>query len=294
MQTVIKQITDNLQVIAENTSKVYNAGVEEGKKLGGDYQTAYNNGYNEGHEEGYIEGKEDGKLEGQELGKQFLSDEFIKSLTNNGKRTNYGSAFRYWDLSILKYTNITVKPSAGNTYMFANTSLDGDDAFPYDNINLDLSAVTSLQYMFSNSNIEHLSTLDISNVTTCTYLFQKCSNLSTIDKLIISESGINNFGTSYATSSFNGCSNLVSLKIEGCIGKYFNIKDSTKLDGVSILSILQALTLENTAVNIILPSAAQKYITSGDADYRQDIYDEYARASNLNADNNFKYNITFE
>jgi flagellar biosynthesis/type III secretory pathway protein FliH len=64
MQTVIKQITDNLQTIAENTVKVYNAGLEEGKKLGGDYQTAYQQGYDDGVSAGYDNGREEGKEEG--------------------------------------------------------------------------------------------------------------------------------------------------------------------------------------------------------------------------------------
>jgi hypothetical protein len=77
--------------------------------------------------------------------------------------------------------------------------------------------------------------------------------LVAIDKLIINENGGLSFGTSVTSSSFKGCVNLESLTIEGCISKYFNIVEATKLNGTSLLSILKALKKEDTAVNIILP-----------------------------------------
>jgi hypothetical protein len=56
-------------------------------------------------------------------------------------------------MSLLKHLDITFKPKGSCNYAFANTAFDDDIPFPYDNIKLDFSSVTTANYLFANSGI---------------------------------------------------------------------------------------------------------------------------------------------
>jgi hypothetical protein len=140
-------------------------------------------------------------------------------------------------LDVFKDPNVvmTIKPSAtSGTYMFRNTKWTGNEAFPPNNLTIDLSVCTSTNYFFQNSDISHIGTLNLTKVTSSLQMFYGYSNLVQIDKLIFS----NTKSPAIASAVFNGAKKLKTLTIEGSITQTFHIANCVELDRSSILSIL--------------------------------------------------------
>lgn len=261
---IMEQIKTNFIKVAENTTKVYNAGFEAGKKVGGGGELDYDEIYQSGQDAGY------------NIGKTESIQSWINGITDNGKRTNYQYAFSYFNLDIFKDKSIEIeiKPGAATgTYMFRGAKWSGEECFPPSNFRLDLSKCTTIAYLFQNAEIEHIGELNLSKVTTITSAFAGCSQLKKIDKIIFSDTK----SPAIVSGVFSRTTGLEEIRIEGSITNTFYIAQSAGLSRDSILSILKALKISGVSPVITLPSACQSLVTGDTAD--AELNEEYIRAT---------------
>lgn len=202
---------------------------------------AHNRGYAEGHSDGLAVSYD----KGFEAGKKAEYDRFWDSFQKNGNRRAYRNSFGNG------WTDELFKPK----YPFGDIS-DGYMMFAASGIKdiPNLKIVGSSQYcFFNNKTIEHLKEIAVNDDMYGT--FSGCSSLVTIDKLIMNYA--NTSGKTY-TSSFNGCSALENIVIEGEIKGNISFQYSPKLSKDSIISVINALystassktlTLSRTAVD---------------------------------------------
>ncbi len=230
---------EKLQTIAENVSKVYEAGYEKGKSEGGDNETAYNEGF--------------------EAGKQAEYDEFWDTYQSNGERTHYNYAFQQWALDIIK-PKYDIKPTglANNLFYGVKAPIVGSktvDMVEWLNelgIILDLSKATNINYLLTDVAFGRIGVIDATSATQMTYTFQRMKHLVTIDKFILKSDGSQVF-----SGNFIECAKLENITIEGTIGQNgFNVQWSTKLSKSSITSIINALSSTTSGLTVTLSKEA--------------------------------------
>ena len=174
-------ISANNVIIAENEQKVYNAGYEKGKTEGGG-----DNYYNV----------------------------FWNDVLQNGERTNCSYLFMgtAWTAETFKPPYKISPTNADN--MFYNASNLTVDLRDYD---IDFTRIYSMQYAFRYSGVTALGVIDVSagTSTSVTAMVANCSNLHTIDLLILRADG------KQATNNnlVQNCNKLSNILIEGVIGK---------------------------------------------------------------------------
>ena len=208
-------IADKLAKVAENTPMVYAAGYSEGKA------------------DGFSEGKAEGFDSGYEAGQKSEYDRFWDIYQDNGNRIEYDHAFggKGWDDETFNPKYDLGKNRIERSYMmFARTGIK------------DLSKhcpsleVVYNQYMFYQSNIvEHIGELRL-DYGECYGTFSTCSDLKTIDKLVLLRNN-----TKF-NATFNGCSSLENIVIEGVVSNDIDFTPCSKLTKASITSILNALS----------------------------------------------------
>ena len=218
-------ISNKLNVIYENTPRVYESGKNEG--------------FEQGKSEGLIEGIE----QGIEQGKQIEYNEFWDIFQENGNRTHYSYTFgNGWTTENFK-PKYSMQPQYIEA-MFRHNDMEVDlvEYLESIGITLDTSNCKQMNYAFYFSNFTRIGEIDCRSLShsTLTGIFGECGKLKTIDKLILSDNG------TLCSSTFDYCFVLENLTIEGKIGlKSFSLQWSTKLSHDSLLSVLNAL-LENT------------------------------------------------
>ena len=218
-------ITNNNETIYENAQKIYDHALEVGQSQG------YNEGYEEGNNVGYDNGYA-----------ASLTD-FWASALNNGKRTNFATAFAGygWNDQTFRpiydmYPSGTISGSAAS--MFNNCRItDLAGILSSFGVKIDFSQAKSLKYCFSNSTITHLPQLDISSAEAIDDLVRGCTKLVSIEGITLSETIVQNF-----TRSFDTCKSLEYLRWNGgSIKTDLDLKLSTKLDRASITNTIKAL-----------------------------------------------------
>ena len=212
----------------------YYYGWDDGYMEGEDF--GYTVGKAEGIEEGKTEGKAEGKAEGIEEGKQEAYDAFWDSFQQNGNRTHYGYAFLRWaaDIYAPKYP---MKPT-NTSYMYNGTTIPDLKLAGV----LDMSDVTSVQWMFASSAIESIDVVDFSHTNSdLTGVFYCANKLHTIGKLILKSDGTSAINTSAWDETIASCTALENITIEGLIGKSISFKESPKLTNASVQSIIDHL-----------------------------------------------------
>ena len=114
-------------------------------------------------------------------------------------------------------------------------------------------------HMFSNSLFTRLPEIDFTAVTALSNAFVNCSELVTIDKLKLKESGTNTFA-----STFSGCTALENVVIDGVIGDNVSFQSSNKLSRESIVSILNALSPSTSGLTVTLSKTAKESAFTAD------------------------------
>ena len=117
---------------------------------------------------------------------------------------------------------------------------------------IDTSLATILTNTFQNCNkLKHLGTISAESVTgTLTATFSGCTQLVTIEKLIVAQS------TKYS-GTFANCSSLVNIRIEGLIAQNgFDVSSCVKLSKASIESIITHLIPNKAGLTIKLSKTA--------------------------------------
>ena len=106
--------------------------------------------------------------------------------------------------------------------------------------------------------------IDMSKSAIATGMCKNNENVTTIEKLIVSANSV------FAADMFGGCTSLISMPVEGTIGKKdFSVADCINLNTASIVSIIESLldnpasnltvTLSQTAINnMVFPFTSEK------------------------------------
>lgn len=172
-------------------------------------------------------------------GKQAEYDAFWDSFQDYGNRVNYERAF-------CGFTNETFKPKYDikptHLYgLFWGCQMDIDLAARLEELGviLDLSnggSGAGINYIFGSSKFTRIGKVDTRKFNNLAQTFQTCSNLVTIDKIVLKEDGSQTF-----TSTFAGCWNLENLLFEGKIGQDIIFNNCTKLSDESLTNIINAL-----------------------------------------------------
>ena len=181
-----------------------------------------------------------------EAGKKAEYDAFWDAYQQSGERTDYQQAFagKGWNDETYK-PKYPLKPIASGANSMYQGSL-------ISKVEADFSECTELYQTFRNSGVKEITILDMAKARTSNnYAVGSCSNLHTIGKLIVSET------TAFVSNTFQSCSKLVNLVVEGVSAKAgFSLQWSTLLSKASIESVINALSSTTTDLTVTLPKTA--------------------------------------
>lgn len=151
-------------------------------------------------------------------GKQAAYNEFWDNFQDNGNRVNYERAFSGFTVETFK-PKYDIKPT--HVYgMFWGCQMNIDLQAKLDELGIVLDFSNSgygngSNYIFSGSKFTRIGVVNTTNwKSNVPQTFQNCSQLITIDKLILREDGAQAF-----TQTFTSCSKLENISIEGKIGQ---------------------------------------------------------------------------
>lgn len=153
-----------------------------------------------------------------DVGKKAEQTAFWESFTNNGESGVYYYTFseKRWNKDTFKPTCNIVPTEADHTFYrhnYGKTAYDFAQQLEDNGVVLDLSNCTLGNYTFDGARITRLPELNMAKGTfTC--FVRNCIDLATIEKLIVSNDGNQNF-----TQTFNNCSKLKNIIFEGVIGR---------------------------------------------------------------------------
>lgn len=165
--------------------------------------------------------------------------DFWDAYQQNGQREDYQFAFGGigWDDASFEPKH-SIKPRmARNMFSFCGIS-DLPAALEKTGVTLDFSelyADGSLQ-LFLNAKVKHIGVLDLSSCALTNYLFYYCTNLETIDKLILSDKM-----TNFHESNFEGCAALKNITFAGTLGASISLSNSPLLTTESVNSLIDTL-----------------------------------------------------
>lgn len=212
-------IAEQLQTIADNVPKVYQAGYDDGAAAGG--------GGGGGYEQGY------------EAGKQAEYDAFWDAFQDNGNQTNYESAFyKYWTEANFKPKyDIILGSGETNKSMFNNSRINGDlvEICEKQGITIDFAKCTRFEHTFYGTRFTRVGIIDARNATVTSGMFAYSVNLKTIDKIIMAEA------TVLANNAFGGCTALENITFDGVINTNVNLANSSNFSVASVQSIIDHL-----------------------------------------------------
>lgn len=174
-----------------------------------------------------------------DAGKKAEQRALWEVLTNNGAKQKYLYTFceGVWTQENFKPTCNIVPTEADHTFHYHNRggkAYDMAEHLEELGVVLDLSNCTSGNYTFGNAVVSRLPELNMAKGTfTC--FVRNCTALVTIDKLIVSDAGNQNF-----TQTFNACSKLKNIIFEGVIGRSIGFSASP-LTVASMKNIISCL-----------------------------------------------------
>ena len=186
-----------------------------------------------------------------EKGKKDEYDKFWDNFQDYGNRTAYVSGFQgsYGWTKDNFFPKYDIKPEGNTASLFyawevtEKHKIDLAQRLEDCGVILDTSKATNLQSAFNYTRFTRIPTVDITGTTTANGgLFgNSWGALITIDKIIMNENN------QIANTWFGSATGLENLIIEGTIGQNnFSVKDCKKLTTTSLLSILTALSKDNT------------------------------------------------
>jgi hypothetical protein len=234
-------IAEKLTKMAENTNKVYTAGLDMG------YRAGYDMGYQAGND----------------AGKSSVwcdYDAFWDGLQDLGDRTSYNYAFgTNWtdDMFVPKHRIAPTENGADDMFNGSNitnlSALLKNPELQNANVALDFSNSKSLRNTFANSKVVTLPDIDTGSCTDMTRTFYGATDLKAINFLFPKKDGGYNKDTVY-DRTFDGCESLETVtltvpglgnvvgmitKVADARGLYFG--DSPNLTGDSVMNIISAL-----------------------------------------------------
>ena len=236
--------------LSESDTKIDAEFKETHEVSGGGFSEGYDQGHADGYIKGHADGEAEGYTEGYTEGKKSEYDHFWDNFQDYGNKSNYLYAFgsATWTKEIFK-PKYDIKPTSEAEGMFQNSDINVD-LVEYLNalgVELDLSKATSLSKAFQKTEFTRLGLIDVTNLTTCTQLFNASEYLVTIDTLKCKF-------TNTWSNAFNGCYELVNITIEGEIGKAIAFSGCEKLSHDSLMSIINHLRKLTSTLTLTLGS----------------------------------------
>ena len=184
-------------------------------------------------------------------------DNFWDAYQKNGTRTDYNNGFAYDtftnDTFYPKY-NITPIKNGTVFRQSRNLTIDLKERLKECNVVLDTSKLDNFNYMFEACGVSAIPLLNCINGTNFTYVFNGCTNLHTIEKIIVNKD-------LELDRCFVNCSKLQNIIFEGEIGKNINIGYSPLLTMESIQSIIDGLATVETAQTLTLHTNVKAKLT---------------------------------
>lgn len=189
-----------------------------------------------------------------EAGKKAEYDRFWDVFQSKGTRIRYNYTFAHgmWNDETFR-PKYDIKPiSAQCTFAYNNNEGSGSTSkncisdltkcFERAGVVLDTSNASNMQQIFYlGKGFTHLPPISFENCTELNATFYGCTNLETIDKLILKSDGSNTFSIDSWAQPFGQCINLKNITIEGVIGDNINFFASP-LNKKSILNVIDALS----------------------------------------------------
>jgi hypothetical protein len=201
-------LQEKLSKIAENTPKVYESGIEAGKKA--------------------------------------ERDAFWEVFQKGGKRTDYHQAFGFGTFNLTNfYPKYDIAPTGDASVIFyawetENSRGSLKQRLEECGVRLDTSKCTSLYNAFSYTFLTELPTIDLSGITasngTHGIFADSWGRTHTIEKIIVAET------TRFLSSTFQNAQGLINVIFEGVIGQNgLNLQWSPKLSHDSLMSVINCL-----------------------------------------------------
>jgi polygalacturonase len=190
---------------------------------------------------------------GDTSGKSYY-DDIWDAIQSKGAKEDYSYLFMgdSWNDNSFK-PKYDIKPTTLYSAFNRSTVTSFKQTFKNYGVKLDLSKCTNIGYAFFNSTTKEVPEIDARLCSgTLYHVFSGCSNLVTIDKIILSNDGTLGF-----QSVFDRCGSLENIIFEGVIGKNgLGFGWSTKLSKNSITSIINALSSSTSGLSITLSKTA--------------------------------------
>lgn len=221
-----------------------------------------------------------------ETGKKSEYDEFWNAYQQNGMKTNYGYAFAQWNKNTFQ-PKYNMNPTAA-PHMFYGFNQDRSveslpDLLKNNNITIDFSKCKGFMYFGTYSYISDFGFIDCSGATNLNHMFNIAQRLDTVS-LKLKDDGSQSFN-----STFDACTRLVNITIEGVIGKNISFSECASLSKSSIISIVCALSATTSGLTVTFKKAAINNAFGIDID-DESTYPEGSEYYNLR---NSKSNWTF-
>ncbi len=193
------------------------------------------------------------KVIADEVYKKGISNaelEFWKGFTLNGTKQNYYYAFMSTDFTDKTIPEGLCKPRVRlgcMFYQYLGKKLPlGIDCSEFKNTNASMHASQMFRY---SSLLTEIYDIGLPVQKTYEYAFEGCNSLTKISVIRSDENTLWN-------GTFNTCSNLVELEIEGKIGKNgFNVSSCLNLTHDSLMSIINATATITSAQTLTLGTA---------------------------------------
>ena len=217
------ELVDMIDTATRNVENVYNAGYTVGRRDG--YSAdAYNDGYT--------------------AGKQDSEDKFWDAYQEMGKRTSYQYAFAgigWNDETFKPKHDIVLGLGFTGTNMFWGCQCSNiAGILEREGVVLDTEKCGYMSYMFQNTSTIRIPTINCThaadyNASNCLMNMFSNSSVEIIDKMIVTEDCV-------FTNTFQGCSKLEYITFEGSIGHSIDFQSSVKLSPPSISNIIEHLS----------------------------------------------------
>lgn len=200
-----------------------------------------------------------------EAGKQAGEGAMWDSLTDFGNRIDFQYGFMYWGADYIRPNRKLVPTNNAtrcSTFNRAKIKAIEKKYFDFSQSPKGTSNSQGWYYtFFMCENLEIIEDIGINNAYSFVDTFSDCKKLHTIE--CIYPDG----NTSFSNNVFKNCKSLVKLTVNGTIGQNgFNVKDCTKLDKESHISIVNSYsTTANVSVTFSKVAVDKAFETSAGA-----------------------------
>lgn len=240
-------ISEKLTTVSENVPRVFYAGYASGETAG------LNEGYSYGFESGYNKGKIEGYNEGKNAGQLAEYDRFWDAFQGNGERTDYNYAFygvgwsdvNFYPKYDIPINNVQMVFDQCKITDLKQRLLDCGVRLVFNN-----TAISSLYYLFRASAITRLPEVGSVKVTNAQLAVNRCMDLKSIDRFILSDTEV-----SYCNNTFATCTSLTEIRFnEGIRPTGLNLQWSP-LSRASLENLVSSIA-EDFTTSITVSAAA--------------------------------------